>query len=131
VGAADQRVAIYRGLPQDVGPIGTSRLYRSEDIPLEDLPAYQRERVRSEIPASGLRDAQRIVTNLREQAEICRAAKSGATPTSTPSGSPSATTAEPAPSTPAGTPSATATNPSGSPSPTPSTPEQLGCGDGS
>ena len=83
VGAADQNVAIFRGLPQDVGPIKTSRLYRSEDIPLEDLPAYQRERVRSEIPASGLSDAQRIVTNLREQAEICRAATASPTPTST------------------------------------------------
>ena len=133
VGAADQRVAIYRGLPQDVGPIKTSRLYRSEDIPLEDLPAYQRERVRSEIPASGLRDAQRIVTNLREQADICRAASSSPTPTSTPSGSPPATTAKPAPSpsgTASSTPSATTTS-SGGPSPTPSTPEQLGCGDGS
>ncbi len=76
VAAADQQVAIYRGLPQDVGPIKTSRLYRSEDIPLEDLPAYQRERVRSEIPASSLSDAQRIVTTLRKQAEICHAATS-------------------------------------------------------
>jgi protein phosphatase len=134
VGAADQRVAIYRGLPQDVGPIKTSRLYRNEDIPLEDLPAYQRERVRSEIPASGLRDAQRIVTNLREQADICRAASASPTPTSTPSGSPTTTTAKPAPAasgTASSTPSATTTTSPGGPSPTPSTPEQLGCGDGS
>jgi protein phosphatase len=132
VGAADQRVAIYRGLPQDVGPIKTSRLYRSEDIPLGDLPAYQRERVRSEIQASGLRDAQRIVTNLREQADICRAASASPTPTSTPSGSPTATTAKPAPSgTASSSPSATTTTSPGGPSPTPSTPEQLGCGDGS
>jgi len=135
VGAADQQVAIYRGLPQDVGPIKTSRLYRSEDIPLEDLPAYQRERVRSEIPASGLSDAQRIVTTLREQAEICRAATSTPTPTSTASSSAAATTATPAPATPTGTessaPSATTTTSPDSPSPTPSTPEQLGCGDGS
>jgi serine/threonine protein phosphatase PrpC len=139
VGATDQRVAIYRGLTQDVGPIKTSRLYRSEDIPLADLPAYQRERVQSEIPTSGLRDAQRIVTNLREQAEICQAATSSPTPTSTPSGSPAAT-AKPAPSTPAATTSATTpaapattTSPTPTPTPsaTPSTPEQLGCGDGS
>jgi serine/threonine protein phosphatase PrpC len=145
VAAADQQVAIYRGLPQDVGPLKTSRLYRSEDIALEDLPAYQRERVRSEIPASGLRDAKRIVTTLRRQAEICRAATSSPTPTSTASNSPAASSpaatiatpapTTPAPATPAGTassdPSATTTASPGSPSPTPSTPEQLGCGDGS
>jgi PPM family protein phosphatase len=134
VGAADQRVAIFRGLTQDVGPIKTSRLYREEDIPLADLPDYQRDRVQSAIPASGLRDAQRIVTNLRDQAEICRQAAT-ATPTATPSpsGRPS-TTAKPAPSKPTTsatpTPSAT-TTPSPGASPTPSTPEQLGCGDGS
>jgi PPM family protein phosphatase len=132
VGAANQQVAIYRGLPQDVGPIKTSRLYRSEDIPLEDLPTYQRERVRSEIPASSLRDAQRIVTTLRKQAEICHAATSSPTPTSTASSSATATTARPAASTPAGTPSPSATTTSSfNPSPEPSTPEQLGCGDGS
>jgi protein phosphatase len=132
VGAADQNVAIYRGLPQDVGPIKTSRLYSNEDSPLEDLPAYQRERVRSEIPANGLSDAQRIVTNLREQAEICRAATSSPTPTSTASSSAAATTAKPAPSTPTATstPSETTTSTPG-PSPSASTPEQLGCGDGS
>lgn len=135
VGAADQRVAIYRGLTQDVGPIKTSRLYRSEDVPLADLPAYQRERVQSAIPASSLGDAQRIVTNLREQAEICRAATSRPTPSGTPSATPAATTAKPAPSPTAGaassTPSTTTTTSPGDPSPTPSTPEQLGCGDGS
>jgi protein phosphatase len=134
VAAANQQVAIYRGLPQDVGPIKTSRLYRSEDIPLEDLPAYQRERVRAEIPANGLRDAQRIVSTLRVQAEICHAATSSPTPTSSASSRATATP-KPAASTPAGTassgPSATTTASPESPSPTPSTPEQLGCGDGS
>ena len=135
VGAADQRVAIFRGLTQDVGPIKTSRLYREEDIPLADLPDYQRDRVQGAIPANGLSDAQRIVTNLRDQAEICRQAAT-ATPTATasPSARPS-TTAKPAPSTPAPTTSATSTpsattTPSPGASPTPSTPEQLGCGDG-
>jgi protein phosphatase len=133
VGATDQQVAIFRGLTQDVGPIRTSRLYRKQDIALADLPAYQRERVQSEIAASGLRDAQRIVTNLREQAEICRSAATPTpTVTSTPSGSPAAT-AKPAPSTPASTTAAATPTATTSPGPsvTPSTPEQLGCGDGS
>ena len=33
VAVADQQVAIYRGLPQDVGPIKTSKLYRSAGHP--------------------------------------------------------------------------------------------------
>jgi serine/threonine protein phosphatase PrpC len=131
VGAADERVAIFRGLTQDVGPIKTSRLYREENIPLADLPDYQRDRVQSAIPASGLGDAQRIVTNLRNQAEICRqAATSTPTATPSPSGRPS-TTAKPAPSPTTSatlTPSPTTTTSPGA-SPTPSTPEQLGCGD--
>jgi len=133
VGATDRQVAIFRGLTQDVGPIRTSRLYRKQDIALADLPAYQRERVQSEIPTSGLRDAQRIVTNLREQAEICRSAATlTPTVTSTPTGSPTAT-AKPAPSTPASTTAAATPTATTSPGPsvTPSTPEQLGCGDGS
>jgi protein phosphatase len=137
VGAANERVAIFRGLTQDVGPIETSRLYDRQDIALTDLPEYQRERVESEIPASGLTDARRIVTTLREQAEICRnAASPSATPstepspTATPTPSPSAPAASPTPAgTSAGSPGAT-TTPS-EPTPSPSTAEQLGCGDGS
>ena len=139
VGAANERVAIFRGLTQDVGPIETSRLYDRQDIALTDLPEYQRERVESEIPASGLTDARRIVTTLREQAEICRNAASPSvtatpsaepSPTATPTPSPSATAASPTPAgTSAGSPSVT-TTPS-EPTPSPSTAEQLGCGDGS
>jgi len=72
VGAEGGSVAIFRGLSQDVGPISTSRLYRTQDIALKDLPAYQRERVESAIATSGLADARRIVRTLQEQAERCR-----------------------------------------------------------
>ena len=140
VGAANEQVAIYRGLTQDVGPIETSRLYDRQDIALTDLPQYQRERVESEIPASGLTDARRIVTTLREQAEICRDAASpsaSASPTAEPA-SPTATPA-PSPSTPVATATPTGTGPGSpgvttspsEPTPSPSTAEQLGCGDGS
>ena len=45
VGAEGAQVAIFRGLPQDVGPVQTSRLYRAEDVALADLPTYQQEQV--------------------------------------------------------------------------------------
>lgn len=159
IGAADEQVAIFRGLTQDIGPLKTSTLYRSENIALTDLPDYQRERVESEITASGLSDARRIVTTLREQADICRGAgTAGPTdpaatpgPTSTGSAAPStATTAaggtgatvsgSSAPTSSvsgdatgsaagSATSSATSTASPGTPTPTPTTPEQLGCGD--
>lgn len=72
VGAVDARVAIYQGLTQDIGPIRTSTVYRQEDIPLQDLPAYQRGRLRATIAVTSLRDAERIVAGLREQAAQCR-----------------------------------------------------------
>ena len=89
-----------------------ARSTATEDIPLDDLPAYQRERVEADIATAGLDDARRIVDGLREQAEICRAqAEAAASP------APAAT-----PSAPAGSESPAATTspgPSTSPAPTP------------
>jgi protein phosphatase len=114
VGAEGSNVAIFQGLSQNVGPLKTSRLYSDEDIPLDDLPAYQRERVEADIATAGLTDARRIVDGLREQAEICREqAEAGATPT--PSPTPSAPGGGESPA--ATTPSAPATSPSASPTP--------------
>ncbi|MEO7979437.1 MAG: Stp1/IreP family PP2C-type Ser/Thr phosphatase [Sporichthyaceae bacterium] len=101
VGAQDNNVAIFRGLTQDVGPIRTSTLYRAEDIALKDLPTYQQDQVRADIPTDGLPDAQRLVRQLREQADACRALATAApAPSATPAPSPSDTGgASPSPST--------------------------------
>jgi protein phosphatase len=133
VGAADQDVAIFKGLTEDVGPLRTSKLYHREDIALSDLPDYQRTRVKGKITTEGLSDAQRIVHNLREQAAICRA-EATATPPASPS--PSATssaagTPAPKPISPSPTPSVSGTptaSGTASPTPRPSTAEELGCG---
>jgi serine/threonine protein phosphatase PrpC len=132
VGAQDQHVAIFRGLTQDVGPVHTSKVYAEQDIALDDLPTYQQDRVRADIAANDLTDAQRIVTTLRKQAAVCRAAAqssatSSATPTPAASGSaaPPSTTA-----TPSATPSATPT-PTPSTTPTPDDPATADCGGGS
>jgi len=126
VGAEGSSVAIFRGLTQDVGPISTSDLYSDEDVPLADLPPYQRERVLADIPTAGLTDARRIVATLREQAELCReqaeAAASGSTTSPSASASPSASGASPSPS-PSPTPSPTATTDGGV--------SGADCGDGS
>jgi protein phosphatase len=122
VGAADSHVAIYRGLTQNVGPLDTSKVFRDEDdVRLADLPPYQREQVRADIATDGLADAERVVARLRDQAELCRAARSApsSTPTPTASGSPA-----PAPSSPAPSPSPT---PTPSPSPTPTGADTSDC----
>ena len=125
VGAEGSSVAIFRGLTQDVGPIATSELYSDEDIPLADLPPYQQERVRADIPTSGLTDARRIVATLRKQAEICReqaAAASSPSPSASASPDASAGSATPSPS-PTPTPTPTGTSDGGV--------SAADCGDGS
>jgi protein phosphatase len=97
VGADGQRVAIFRGLPDDIGPVTTSRVHKREDIPLKDLPGYQRQRVRAHITAADFAHAQRIVDTLREQAALCQEATADPSPGSTPSEFPSAV-ATPSPS---------------------------------
>ena len=108
VGAERGHVAIFRGLSQDIGPVSTSNLYSDEDVALADLPTYQRERVRADIPTSGLSDARRIVGTLREQATLCRELASSPSPSATPSGSASGEAASPSPTaTPSPSPSGT------------------------
>jgi len=113
VGAQGSNVAIFRGLTQDVGPVRTSTLYRQEQIALRDLPTYQQEQVRADIATDGLPDAEKLVAQLKEQADACRALATAAPP---PSPSPS-----PSPST-TPSPTGSAAGPaSPSPTPTPAT----------
>jgi protein phosphatase len=114
VGAQGQHVAIFRGLSQDIGPLHTSKVYAEQPIVLSDLPAYQQDRVRADIAANDLTDAQRIVGTLSRQAKLCRAAaaSASASPSATPSGTGSPT-AKPKP-----TGSAKPPSPTPSPSPT-------------
>lgn len=131
VGAQDDHVAIFQGLTEDVGPVRTSTLFRDEDIPLADLPTYQQEQVRADIATDGLPAAERLVRQLREQADACRQlAQATPTPAPSPSGSPSPTPA----------PSGSATPGAASPTPTPATSTTISdgtvidatdCGDGS
>ncbi len=118
VGAQGSNVAIFRGLTQDVGPIRTSTLYRAEDIALRDLPTYQQEQVRADIATDGLPDAERLVTQLREQATACRRLAS-ATATPSPTPSPTTPTSPPAAPSPAATAGSGTGSPPASPTPTP------------
>lgn len=116
IGEYDQRVAIFNGVSQRLGPIQLSTLETVTDIRMSDLPEFSQQRVRQTVPARDLYDAQRIVKNL------------DLTGTTSPSDeclspSPTATAASPSPSGAAPAPSGTAappgtSKPTATPSPT-------------
>jgi PPM family protein phosphatase len=125
VGTQAGMVAIYKGLPQDVGPVHLSSLYEKQDLAVEQLPSYWRDQVQQRITAPDLPKARAVVDNLRQQAALCATP----TPTATPSSTPTATaTTKPS----AGATKAATTSPTTSAAPTTSStpPADSGCGAG-
>ncbi|HEX3003842.1 MAG TPA: PP2C family serine/threonine-protein phosphatase [Angustibacter sp.] len=119
VGADGQNVAIYRGLPQDIGPVRMSHVYERQDVTLDQLPEYSAEQVRSGITVADLRAARDKVSELRTQACSPSTPAPSATPT-TPTVTPTVTPAPTATATGAAAASATATpGPTGTPTPSP------------
>ncbi|SDW98779.1 protein phosphatase [Arthrobacter sp. cf158] len=95
VGEYDQRVAIFNGISQRLGPIQLSRLEAVTDIRVDSLPEYGQQSVRQTVPAGDLDDAQTIVENLKNTGSA-----SANCPTSTPATpTPSPTSSVPVPST--------------------------------
>lgn len=93
VGASAGRVAIFTGLPQDVGPVRLSSVVSLEDTEVEDLPPVYRERVERTIAATDLPDARRIVSDLDSQ---LRPPSAAATATATNPATATATATTPA-----------------------------------
>jgi serine/threonine protein phosphatase PrpC len=69
IGPDDDSVVIYRGIPQDIGPISLSSVYEDTGILLADLRAYQRISVEQTISVRSLADAQARIDNLRPEPE--------------------------------------------------------------
>lgn len=65
VGVSEDRVAVYNGVSQSLGPIQLSRVEETSDIKLDDLSPYSRSRVENTIPADNLDHAHSIVNDLR------------------------------------------------------------------
>ncbi|MGJ3190813.1 protein phosphatase 2C domain-containing protein [Paenarthrobacter sp. FR1] len=107
VGEFDQRVAIFNGISQRLGPIQLSRLEAVTDVRVDSLPEYGQQSVRQTVPAGDLDDAQRIVENLKNTGSA-----SANCPTTSATPTPSPTTSVPVPST------AAVATPSPSPVPT-------------
>lgn len=66
VGSSGDRVAIFQGVQQDIGPISLSHVYETTTIRLADLPMWRRESVEATINADDLLDARRIVELLSD-----------------------------------------------------------------
>lgn len=114
VAASDGRVAIFRGVSSDLGPIDLSHLETETDVVVSELPTDVQGSVSASVPAESLADARAKVATLRTEAERCKAqALSGipcgdtpvAVPTTTtptlPSPSASTVPTTPLPTTPA------------------------------
>jgi PPM family protein phosphatase len=71
IGADGERVAIYRGLPQDIGPLRMSEVFEPQDVLLATLPQFSAEQVRANITVDGLLAARSKVVELRDQ--VCPA----------------------------------------------------------
>ena len=112
VGSRRDAVAIFRGLPESVGPLHLAWVDQTvEDIRIADLPGFAQDKVRRGIPATSHPEAVKIVENLRQQATECRAAGAAAASTASPSPSPSPTFNSLAPKPPAPAASATVGSP--------------------
>lgn len=84
IGDQHGSVAIFRGLPQDLGPLRLSTIDEvAADVPVSDLPSYSRARVHRGIVADTRGEAQQIVQTLRQQADDCRVAPTTPAPTAT------------------------------------------------
>jgi len=105
VGSDDGRVALYRGLTQDIGPLVTSRVLERTTVAVSDLPQAYQQRVEDRISAQDRAGAEATVERLQGLAAQCRAITSPpagtppATPTSPPATSPPATPGAAAPTT--------------------------------
>jgi serine/threonine protein phosphatase PrpC len=65
VGQFNDRVAIFNGVAQNLGPLKLSHVNRVTDIQLQSLPAYTQNRVRGTLPARDLEHAEQIVADLQ------------------------------------------------------------------
>jgi len=69
VGVDNGRIAVFRGIPQTVGPISLSEAVETSRTEVVDLPGYFQDRLAATIPANDLADARRRVADLEDQAD--------------------------------------------------------------
>ncbi|MBO1751207.1 Stp1/IreP family PP2C-type Ser/Thr phosphatase [Actinotalea sp. BY-33] len=68
LGVDDDRVAIFQGIPQSVGPLELSSVVETGTTELADLPGFVQDRVEQTIPASSLDDARDRLETIESEA---------------------------------------------------------------
>jgi PPM family protein phosphatase len=100
VAESDNRVAIFNGVSQSLGPIELSHVDTVyEDIPVSNLPEYARQRLANTIAADDLENAKQIVEELRRDMRAVPCPPATAPPPGTPTAGPTAAPS-PSPTTP-------------------------------
>lgn len=66
VGAEDGKVAIFKGIPQTLGPVTLHSVIEVSDIKVSDLDPFERERIDSAVRKDTLAEARDIVKSLRD-----------------------------------------------------------------
>jgi protein phosphatase len=69
VGVAEDRIAVYQGIPQTVGPLELSSVVETSGTRLEDLPEFMQDRVHQTLPADSLQEARERVADLEDEAD--------------------------------------------------------------
>lgn len=80
VGESGGKVAVFRGLPQRLGPIDLSSVKTTSDIDVVNLPDYYRQLVERTIPAASDTAADQQIIELRNQANACMTRRSQGIP---------------------------------------------------
>jgi PPM family protein phosphatase len=113
VGADQDKVAIFQGLPEKLPGLSLSQVYEVQQLAVSELPPFYQEQVKANIDVPSLESARATVAELTEAAKTCASPQPTASPRPRP---PSGSKPSPAPSgkpgdKPSPTPSANATGP--------------------
>lgn len=81
VGAHEEYLGIYQGVPDPVFGLPLSRLVQPDATLVSDLPTYYQEQVNQTIPASSLDGARATLVMLQEKAAQCVQVRKNASPT--------------------------------------------------
>ncbi|ACQ78296.1 protein serine/threonine phosphatase [Beutenbergia cavernae DSM 12333] len=107
VAASGDYVAIYQGIPQEIGPVRLSHVVVTTDLRVEDLPPFAQDRLTETIVTGSFESARGIVRGLEEQSTAPEDPTASPTPTPSPSPTAPGQGGTPAPSLPPASPAPT------------------------
>jgi PPM family protein phosphatase len=115
VGADQDKVAIFQGLPEGLPGLSLSRVYEVQQLAVSELPPFYQEQVKANIDVPSLDSARATVAELTEAAKTCASTQptTSQRPRPTSGSKPSPPPSEKPGGKPSPTPSANATGPTG------------------